>query len=548
VREQLNDLLKRGSFPHALLFAGPKGTGKTSAARIISAVLNDPANRAAAEQLFAAQKSGATDTAPASAPTTTKPVKKNSLVEPDVNNELVQRIFRGTSMVVRELDAASNRGIDDIRALKEQMYLPPQEGFVTTYILDEVHMLTIEAFNALLKLLEEPPPQVLFILATTERHKIPDTIVSRCTVVQFHRATEAELRQSLQNILDKEHITVDPDVLSTVVARADGSFRDGVKLLETVAAGKQHVTAADADRILPSVAEADVWRFLTAIVEKNEKAVLAVLDERRATGLDPAAFFAALVRLLYKEWHALTLDEPVPNGAHFSLPITQYLLQQFMQVIPVRQPVVPYLELELKAVELISKSREKKKPEESSASGSAKNAVGNSSGTAPQPPLRRPLASPVHDAVSGASYEAVVTSPLTDVQSQILAPILPTQAAPLSDREVGDGKELIARWDDFLSAVHEHNPSIEALLRSAKPLEGDLGRAQVEVYYQFHREQLEQPKFQRLLEEAVATVLGKTIQFEFSLAKSSQVGAPLSDVSGKVSDEHIAQLAQELLV
>src|SRR5579859_2130216 len=171
VRETLQQLLGSGQFPHALLFAGPKGTGKTSAARIVGAILNDPANAEFVQSVFFGGK------------------KKSKAVvnfqEPNSSDPIVQQIQRGTSYVVIELDAASHRGIDDIRQLKERVHLPPAEGLIALYILDEAHMLTTEAFNALLKLLEEPPPHAVFILATTELHKIPETIISRCAVVQL---------------------------------------------------------------------------------------------------------------------------------------------------------------------------------------------------------------------------------------------------------------------------------------------------------------------------------------------------------------------------
>jgi DNA polymerase-3 subunit gamma/tau len=239
VREALQEMMKTGHFPHALLFTGPKGTGKTSSARIISALLNDPQNADQVEAMFFKASSSSTDTAD-------KKKKKNfALVEPNPDDPIVQRIYRGASYVVQEMDAASHRGIDDVRELRERVYLPPQEGKVNVYILDEVHMLTTEAFNALLKILEEPPSHVVFILATTEIQKVPDTIVSRCTLVQFTKATSEELCSALRGILKQEGITFDEAAIMTIAQAADGSFRDAVKLLENCVQGKTNFSEQD---------------------------------------------------------------------------------------------------------------------------------------------------------------------------------------------------------------------------------------------------------------------------------------------------------------
>ena len=213
VRNQLETLILQGSIPQALLFAGPKGTGKTSAARILGALLNDPENLEPVKSIFFSKK---------------KTKKGSSLQDIKTITPLAEKILSGDSYVVQEMDAASNRGIDDIRALKERIMLPPQEGVITVYILDEAHMLTTEAFNALLKLLEEPPEHVLFVLATTALHKIPATISSRCHVVQFRQATNEEILTALKSILEKEKIAYDTEALGEIAHQSDGSFRDAI--------------------------------------------------------------------------------------------------------------------------------------------------------------------------------------------------------------------------------------------------------------------------------------------------------------------------------
>lgn len=214
VRTHIQAVLASPSFPQVWLCSGPKGTGKTSTARILAAVVNDPANAAVLEDKLAAKKT------------------KRHFANPDTTNDLVKRIFAGTALCLQELDAASNRGIDDVRQLKEAIYLSPQEGRMRVIILDEVHMLTNEAFNALLKLLEEPPKHVLFVLATTEPEKLPATVRSRAVQIRFRKATISELVAAAERILKAESIAYELDDLQTIAAISDGSFRDMVKIVQ----------------------------------------------------------------------------------------------------------------------------------------------------------------------------------------------------------------------------------------------------------------------------------------------------------------------------
>jgi DNA polymerase-3 subunit gamma/tau len=209
-REFFSKLFSRGgAVPHAFLFIGPRGTGKTSTARIIAKILNCQNNTLGSDQ---------------------------EKLEPCLQCPNCLSIKKGNFLDVVEMDAASNRGIDDIRALRDQINFTPTSGKYKVYIIDEVHMLTKEAFNALLKTLEEPPEFVVFILATTEAHKLPATISSRCVVVNFQRASEEELVFSLQRIIRNEKIELPTTVLQRLAKKSTGSFRDAAKALETLIA------------------------------------------------------------------------------------------------------------------------------------------------------------------------------------------------------------------------------------------------------------------------------------------------------------------------
>jgi DNA polymerase-3 subunit gamma/tau len=203
VRKRLKSLLFNNTdIPHAFLFAGPKGTGKTSAARILAKVINCENN------------------------------KKRS--EPCNKCSQCISISKGTNIDVVELDAASNRGIDDIRSLKESVALSPNSAKKKIYIIDEAHMLTLEAANAFLKTLEEPPPHVIFILATTDPQRLPQTILSRLTTIQFHKANAKEIARQLDRVINGEKLKIENGVIDLIISHSDGSFRDAVKLLESM--------------------------------------------------------------------------------------------------------------------------------------------------------------------------------------------------------------------------------------------------------------------------------------------------------------------------
>jgi DNA polymerase III subunit gamma/tau len=511
VRKTLQEMMASGNFPHAFLFAGPKGTGKTSSARIVAAILNDPANSAAVDALFFAGAKG------------------KAFQEPNAKDDVVQRIQRGSSYVVSELDAASNRGIDDIRQLKERIFLPPQEGKVSVYILDEAHMLTTEAFNALLKILEEPPAHVVFILATTELHKIPETIVSRCAVVRFHKASEEELISAMEQILAAEDIRFEQGALQQLAQLADGSFRDAVKLLEMVAAGKQSLTNQDVEQVVQGAQQSQIQKLIQAILDKQEQSVVQFFNELRQSGTDQKFFFTQLMNYLHNQLLlAITEGE---GAAAFSAKVSHYLLTQFATASTEVSGSIPFLNLELKSLEMIFKSKDKN----GSSSGSGGATVVSSS-----VPEKR---SAISSAKQGASVQEKVY--------EVTAPVLVQFSSAGKEETIGNtigAQQVMEKWDDFLAMVRQKNSSIEALLRSSKPIGSNGDKTKVEVYYQFHREQLQTPKFRSLLDECSQALFGGRIAFEFLLAEASQPGASLSTVSGKVDDNELIQLAKEILV
>jgi len=197
--------LDSGKFPHAFIFIGDKGTGKTSAARVFAKSINCLKNKYA---------------------------KKGNTIEPCNECKNCTSINNSSSTDIIEMDAASNRGIDEIRKLIQDSSFLPMNNRYRVYIIDEAHMITNDAFNALLKTLEEPPKSVIFILATTNIEKIPKTIISRCSIINFHKAKKNDLISMLKRILKNENINLENSVLSLIASHSDNSFRDATKILE----------------------------------------------------------------------------------------------------------------------------------------------------------------------------------------------------------------------------------------------------------------------------------------------------------------------------
>jgi DNA polymerase-3 subunit gamma/tau len=200
-------------------------------------------------------------------------------------------------MDVLEIDAASNRGIDEIRDLREKIAYAPSMGKEKVYIIDEVHMLTREAFNALLKTLEEPPEHVRFILATTEPQKLPDTILSRCVQLTFSKATAEELVRSLKRVVTGEKLTLSDKSLNLIAKSADGSFRDAVKLLEQ-AVLENTLTPEDISRI---VGVGNTKDFLNSLMHKKVKETLEKVEEQAKNGTDFVLFNAALIEHVHEQ-------------------------------------------------------------------------------------------------------------------------------------------------------------------------------------------------------------------------------------------------------
>jgi len=263
IAQTLKNSILRGQLAHAYLFCGPRGVGKTTTARIFAKMINcsDPSDQ----------------------------------MEPCGTCESCLSFAEGRSYCIHELDAASNNGVDDIKALMDQVRVPPQVGRYSVYIIDEVHMLSQAAFNAFLKTLEEPPAHAIFILATTEKHKILPTILSRCQTYDFNRITVDNIVKNLRMVASSENITIDDESLHVIAHKADGAMRDALTIFDqTVAFCGTDVKYQDVLRNLNVLDYEYSFSLVDAFLRGDYPAALTTFDEILTKGFNALHFVAAL--------------------------------------------------------------------------------------------------------------------------------------------------------------------------------------------------------------------------------------------------------------
>lgn len=449
-RESLIRTFKSGTFPHAFLLSGPKGIGKTSAARLVAKAVN-----------CLHPKKG----------------------EPCNRCSVCREITAGTAIDLIEIDAASNRGIDDIRDLKEKIKLSPAVCHYKVYIIDEVHMLTNEAFNALLKTLEEPPAHALFILCTTAPEKLPPTIISRCTRFNFKKASTAEIVKSLERVVKGEKLFAEKGVLSAISISCfvDGSFRDAHKILEQLSLGQKEITLLAAQNFLG---------------QNKELSVEILLDFLARRKVKPA----------FKE-----IDRVVQQGADliiYTQNILNYLRQSLISKIGIgEENELSLLSLEeiKKLIILFSKAFNELK------------------------------SSPIPQLV----LELVVVEYCCP--NEVQRPPVLKQNKPVP---TGGFKQIEEKWPTILAKVKPLNHSIEALLRTSRPINLEDKTLTLQVFYKFHKERLDTEKCRRIVEEVVSQVLDQPIKLRCILGQRpalSEVEGPANEVIKKAQEIFLNQ-------
>lgn len=519
ITRTLRNALRQGTLGHAYLFTGPRGTGKTTVARILAKAVNCLAPQAG---------------------------------EPCNECENCRAIQDGSAVDLLEIDAASNRSIDDIRDLKDKVKYPPVKLARKVYIIDEVHMLSADAFNALLKTLEEPPGHVLFVLATTDPQKVPATIVSRCQRFDFHRFAEEQIAARLDEVLRARGVAAEPAAVAAVARAAEGGMRDALSLLDQVLAfSGDSLSVQDVLLVLGGAPGEALDRLAAALADRDAAACLRVVAELAQQGKDMRQVLRDLLGhlrdlLLVSVQAAPPAADPAERERQASLlkrfsagALTEAIKALAGAEAELRWSNQPRLLIEvtlarlcLQPAEVPEASRIPATPATTGRAGATASAPPPTH-TSPPPPVPRPRAAgpggepparrgaPAGGAPAGrrAATPEAADAPAAPPALQAVSEV-PANAPPAAPVEPVAGRldldVVKKRWAAILDRLKAVRPRAHAFLSEGQPVAAGPGFVQVGFppLYQFHRQQLENADIRGLVERVAGEVLGQPVKLD----------------------------------
>jgi DNA polymerase-3 subunit gamma/tau len=492
ITQTLLNALATGRVAHAYLFCGPRGTGKTSTGRILAKAVN---------------------------------CLNNGSGEPCNACSLCQAINEGRALDLVEIDAASNRGIDEIRDLREKVNFAPNIARYKVYIIDEVHMLTEPAFNALLKTLEEPPPHIIFVLATTEVHKVPLTILSRCQRFDFRRLSQAAIVSKLKQICAQEGIQIEPQALALIARSATGSLRDAENLLEQLAIYHgSEITHHHVQEELGIIGDERVRQLAGCILRRDIAGGLTTINSVSDDGLDLRQFNRELVEylrgvLLLKAGAGEAVDSPPETAGEMRRLAEGVSLEEISRAIRLfsqadfRSDPQATLPLELALVDCASGGIEQ-------AGGAVKSppSEGAAEVASPGPP-------------SEEAAEVTSPGPPSEEATEVASPGPPSEeatevASPGLSPEI---EHIRGRWKDFVKACRGEGSSgnLDALLRGfCKPVAVEGDTLVLGFSAEFHKSKIEDPKYRHLVERKLGEIFQSRYRVRCVLVDREQKAKP----------------------
>ena len=513
----LRNAIEHGQVRQAYLFAGPRGTGKTSLARILAKAMN---------------------------------AEGGPNADFDPGSPIALAIANGSSLDVIEMDAASQRGIDDVREIRERAMLQPVEGGYKVYIIDEAHQLTTQAWNALLKLIEEPPPHLVFVFCTTDLASVLTTVRSRCQTFVFQRPRLQELVVVLRRVCEGESIDA-PDAALALIARgAHGSFRDAVSTLDQLAAATgSTISVQDVLQLVGGIEEDSLFRLCDTIIDRDTAGALVQIEELAEQGQD----IGRLVVDLIEHLRHLLLVQHVGHVPE-SLPITEETRERLREqanqlpeptvlrlidllaiaVDDLRQGGDPRLPLELALVKV---TRPQADLSRDSLAHRLELLEARPQGGAPATVEPRAVA-PVAATPVTRTPEALPEPPTSP--PTITSPSAPSTLPPLELDQLRDA------WQrDVVDAVRSRSIPVSTLLTEARPVEirGDTLTIEFAPAAGFHRTQIEEPKNLALLGEALYEVTGRRLRIETIVGSAPEPVEP--EDPRELSEEDVISLLKD---
>jgi DNA polymerase-3 subunit gamma/tau len=525
VTRTLRNAVAGGRIGHAYLFSGPRGTGKTSVARLLAKAAN------------------CLDESPAERPCN--------------QCQHCQAVNKSSFLDLIEIDAASNNGVDDVRDLREKINFSPNQGKYKVYIIDEVHMLSTPAFNALLKTLEEPPPHAIFILATTEMHKIPATVLSRCQRHEFKRASVEAITLQLKEISKSEKIPADDEALTLIARQATGSFRDAISLLDQMASTGEKITLKSLHAILGTAASQNVLDLVDAIQKSQPANGLDQLHAALDAGTDPRVLARQIVEylralLLIKLGNPdqanlpkETLKQAHKHAGAFSSRHILHMVREFnAAATDLRGGWQPALSLEL-ALAGVMELPEEKQPVVLQQTSTAQVETPPAVQAETSPTLQAETMPTLQAKTSLTSQaETMPTLQAGDSHKPVHPPKeKPTVTAP--QEKDGDFTRLAKEWKNVSLAV-KSNQSLNALLNSCRLVELRNGVLSLGFASEILRDKANTPGQLEIIRTTIADLLGLDLQVKCVVSNARQdtpadikqdgMVAEAIKVGGKITD------------